>query len=360
MSNLQRDSAGLWAKQDKDAFLDYSIDWSDWLVAGDSISSSTWATDPDLTLNSAMLVGTKASVWVQGGVVNKWYAVTNTVVSAQGRRDQRTIRLFITNETDTGSSGSVVFPNRAQAIDSIRRDYLLVAGQTYLSGVQLEDEYIFDKLRAAESYVQHSLRCFLAPTVIVPDDAPQQELDALAASGVRFAQEAAYDYDPDFFKGERWGYIVAKQKPLVSVQSIKLAYPAPSSQVFQIPNEWIRLDRQYGHIRLVPAAMSFSAPLSAFIMQALGGGRTVPFMIQLRYTAGILDVNRDYPELMTTIKRLAVLNVLKDSFTPQSGSISADGLSQSLSADMDKYADSIDRTLDVVREQIHGIRMTVI
>ena len=360
MASLQRDSAGLWAQQDKDAFLDYTLDWSDWLIPGDTISTSTWSADAALTLNSAMFEGAKSSVWVQGGQPNTWYALVNTVTSAQGRRDQRTIRLFVTDEAYSAIGGTAVFPSRVQALDVFRRDNLMVAAQTYMAGVEFSDDYLFDKLRAAESYVQHAIRCYLAPTVIIPDDAPQSEVDALEAAGTRFAQEAAYDYDPEFFQGERWGYLVTKQRPLISVQSIKFAYPAPGSQVFEIPHEWIRLDRLYGHIRLVPASMAFSAPLSAYIMQALGGGRTVPFMIQVRYTAGIKDINSEYPELVTAIKRMAVLNVLKDSFTPQSGSISADGLSQSISADMDKYHDSIDKTLDVVRDAIHGIRMTVV
>lgn len=360
MGTVQKDNRGFWAEQDKDAFLDYSLDWSDWLEDGDTIVTSNWSADSALTLNSSSVSGGLTSVWIQGGVVNTWYAVTNTVTSDQGRHDQRTIRLFITNEADIVASGSAVFPNRVAALDSLRRDQLMLASQSFLAGVDLDGDFLWEKLRAAESLAQHTIRCYLAPTVIVPDDAPQSEIDALEAAGTRYAQESAYDYDPEFFQGEKWGYIVTKSKPLISVQSIKFAYPAPTNQVFQIPAEWIRMDRKYGHIRLVPAAQAFSAPLSAFLMQALGGGRTVPFMIQLRYTAGLRDVHSEYPELVTAIKRLAVLNILKDSFTPQSGSISADGLSQSVSADMDKYQDSIDRTFDTVRDAIHGIRFGVL
>lgn len=359
-NTIQKDKSGLWAEQDKDAFLDYSLDWSDWLVGTDAIATSTWAADAGLTLNTASVSGAVTSIWVQGGQVNTWYALTNTVVSTQGRRDQRTIRLFITNEVDTGPSGTAVFPHRMQALDEMRRDNLMLAGQTYLQGASFDDDYLFDKLRSAELYAQHSLRCYLAPTIIVPDDAPQSEIDALEAQGVRFAQEAAYDYNYDFFTGEKWGYIVTKSKPIISVQSLRLSYPTPNQQVFDIPKEWIRADRKYGHIRLVPNAMSFTTPVAAFLLNSISGGRTIPFMIQLRYTAGIKDVRAEYPELVTAIKRLAVLNVLKDSFTPQSGSISADGLSQSVSADMDKYQDSIDKIIDGVRDEIHGVRFTVI
>ena len=363
MATLQNDGKGLWAQQDKDAYLDYALDWSDWLAKapGDSINTSTWSADSELTLNTSAVDGAWTSVWVQGGVPNKWYALTNTVVSAPGgRRDQRTIRLFITNETDVVPSGTAVFPNRAKAIDDLRRDQLMVAGQTYLSGVEFSDDYLFDKLRAAEAYAQHSIRCYLAPTVIIPEEAPQSEIDALEAAGTRYAQEAAYDYDPDFFSGDKWGFVVTKSRPIISVQSMRFYYPAPTQQIWEIPHEWIRLDRKYGHIRLIPQAMSVSVPVAGFIMNALGGGKSIPFMIQIRYTAGIKDVHAEYPDLVTAIKRLAVLNILKDSFTPQSGSISADGLSQSVSADLDKYQDAVDKTLDTVRDSLHGIRTMVV
>jgi hypothetical protein len=350
-------------QQDKDAFLDYSLDWSDWLAQanGDTISTSVWASDAALTLNSESVSGAFTTVWVQGGLPNKWYAITNTVETTQGRRDQRTIRLFITDDTATATAvdGTACFPNRIDAIDALRRDNLLLAGQSYLAGVDLSDDLIFEKLRSAESQVQHHVRCYLAPTVIIPDDAPQSEIDALELASTRYAQEAAYDYDADFFSGDKWGYIVAKQKPLISVQSIKFAYPTPIGQVFELPTAWIRADKKYAHIRIVPTALSASVPMASFIMQSISGGRSIPFMIQLRYTAGIRDVHAEYPELVSAIKRLAVLNILKDSFTPQSGSISADGLSQSMSADMDKYQDSVDKTIDSVRDAIHGIRFAV-
>ena len=63
----------------------------------------------------------------------------------------------------------------------------------------------------------------------------------------------------------------------------------------------------------------------------------------------------------------AVLKILEDSFLPQSGSISADGLSQSLSVDMEKYHDMIDRTLNGgkgsnggLMTAIHGVRIGVL
>src|SRR3546814_15149872 len=80
-------------------------------------------------------------------------------------------------------------------------------------------------------------------------------------------------------------------------------------------------------------------------MQALGGGRTIPFMIQLTYVAGLANAARDYPDLLDVIKKKAVLKIVQDRYLPQSGSISADGLSQSVSVQMDQYQDVIDHAL---------------
>lgn len=252
-----------------------------------------------------------------------------------------------------------LFPVKADAVAALKAE-LSIGATAHIDLSGYSDDALYAKILAAESDASHQLRVFFEPTLIIPDDASQAEIDALDAAGTKYHQEAAYDYDPEFFRGEKWGYIVTKEKPIVAVHSIDFAYPAPTNQLFSIPQEWIRLDRKYGHIRLVPASMAFSAPLSAFIMQALGGGRTVPFMIRLRYTAGLKNAAQDYPELIDTIKKMATLRLLQSAFLPQSGSISADGLSQSSSVDLEKWHDGIQDKLADLRDQIHGIRMTVI
>ena len=72
------------------------------------------------------------------------------------------------------------------------------------------------------------------------------------------------------------------------------------------------------------------------------------------------------PEILDVIKKKAVLNVLADSYIPQSGSISADGLSQSMSMDISKYSDAIDDIINGPKgtngglmTRIHGIRSMV-
>lgn len=348
--------------QDRDAFLQHTIDWSDFGVA---IDTSSWATDPELTLSSGAVSGSQTSIWVQGGTPNKWYALTNTVINtATGKTDQKTIRLFITDDTATVTAidGSALFPNRRNAVDQLRRDGLMIAATNHFAGVDLDEDFIWNKLRAAESEVQHALRVPLTPTAFFPHTPSQAEIDAL--SGMPWSEDPAYDFDPEMFQGEQWGFIATRNKPLVSVQSLKFIYPANGGNVTEFPTEWLRLDKKYGQIRIVPTAGSLAA-FASVAMFAYSGQRLIPHMVHVTYVAGI-NAARDYPELIDAVKKLAVLKLIEDGFPGQSGSISADGLSQSISVDMDKYHESVDRILNGAKGNgglmaaIHGIRMAVL
>lgn len=232
--------------------------------------------------------------------------------------------------------------------------------EAYLPAEARTPEAFEQKLRAAEAEAERQLRVSFGPVVVLPEEAADAEIQALEAAGTRYRLEAAYDFEPAFWQGDRWGFIDLKQSPVISVEAIRFAYPDPLGSVFDVPIEWVRLDRKYGHVRLVPAAKQFTAPLSAFVMQALGAGRLVPFMVQVRYTAGIADAATDFPDLVDMVKKMAVLSLLQSAFLPSSGSISADGLSQSLGVDVKGWHDGIDRKMSELRDAIHGVRMTAL
>lgn len=254
---------------------------------------------------------------------------------------------------------SILFPDATAFLTSIKATMAFGMADN-INIAALPDADITAALEAAEAEASRRLRVLFQPTAIIPDDAAQTEIDSLVAAQTPYMQEASYDYDPDFFVGNRWGYIVLKERPVVSVQSIRFAYPAPTSSVFDIPNDWIRLDKRFGQIRLIPATQQFAAPLSAFVLQALGGGRTVPFMIQVRYTAGLTDPGANYPDLLDLVKKMTMYRLLLSAFLPASGSISADGLSQSSSFDYGKWEDALEAKFDNLRDAIHGPRLSVL
>lgn len=362
----------LWAEQDKDAVREYRFDLAGVLPAADPLAGVTWAVSPAgagaPVVSAAGVSGSKATIRLSGGAVKTWYAVTGTWATAGGLTDQFVLRLFIKEDAEAlASLGSALFPNRFTATARMRADRLVLLGQQLGlgGGAGFSDDYLWEKLQAAEAQVAHDLRVFLAPTRLFPEPPTEAQIAALA--GQRWAVDPAYDYEPDFFRDERWGYIVTRQKPIIAIERIRFVYPTPNIGLFEVPQDWIRLDRRYGHIRFVPASSSTIMPMGVFALQAFGGGRTLPFAIQVDYTAGLENAARDYPDLVDLVYRVAALRIVGDAMVPQSGSISADGLSQSMSIDMAKYHEEVDLLLNGPKGSngglmtaIHGVRGTVL
>lgn len=82
--------------KDPDATLDYSIDWSKWL-AGDTILTSEWSVPTGLTQVNVSNTTTKATVWLSGGSAGQSYTVTNRIITAGGRTDERSIIIRVEN-----------------------------------------------------------------------------------------------------------------------------------------------------------------------------------------------------------------------------------------------------------------------
>ena len=77
--------------------MDYAIEWGEWLGV-DTISESTWEAGDGITIASdpaPSSTGTRTTVWLSGGTVGESYDVTNHIVTAAGREDDRTIRIYV-------------------------------------------------------------------------------------------------------------------------------------------------------------------------------------------------------------------------------------------------------------------------
>jgi len=256
-----------------------------------------------------------------------------------------------------GGIASALFV-KDEVIEAVRRDRFLGTVSSLVDPSLFSDAYIWDKLLAAEADASRQLRVFLKPTYCLPFPVPQTDVNAVP-SGVPWVEEPGYDYEPDLFQGEGWGFLVARHKPIISVDYIQFAYPQPMNTVWNLPLEWLRLDKKYGHIRIVPAGTSYSAPFSAWMMQVLGGGRNIPQMIRIRYKAGLENAAVQYPDLVDMVMKMAVLRIIDDALPVSSESVSADGLSQSRSIDLSPYRDSIKSKMDTLMDAIHGVRAMV-
>lgn len=249
-------------------------------------------------------------------------------------------------------------------VDEVRRDRLMAAAAGVLQDVKISDDYIWDKIRAAESEISHSLRVPLVPTRFFPRQPTPEQLEAL--NGMAWEVEVGTDYDPSMFDRDKWGFIVTRQKPIISVEQMRFVYPTQDMGHFDIPLDWLTWDAKYGHIRIVPNSSAVLTSFSGFVLTNLIAGRVIPSMVQYIYTAGLVDVQRNYPELLDCIKKSAVCKIVADAYLPQSGSISADGLSESVSVDLAKYHEAIDHILNGppgsnggLMSKIHGVRIMV-
>lgn len=250
-------------------------------------------------------------------------------------------------------------------VNEMREDRLMAAAAGAVGSVTVSDEYLWDKVRAAESEISNRLRVPLVPTRYFPRDPTEQELSEL--DGMPYVVEPGNDYRPDMFDRDKWGTIVTRARPIIDVLSIKFSYPAEQVGFFEIPTDWVNVDRKYGVVRIVPTSNALITSINGMMLTAVARGRTIPSMIRMVYDAGLEDIENNYPELINLIKKLAVLKVIGDAFLPQSGSLSSDGHSQSISIDMEKYHDEIELALNGPKgsngglmARIHGIRMHVV
>lgn len=89
--------------KDPQAIIDYSIDWSDWLAAGDSLMTgspadgSQWIVPSDLTNEQDSNDSDSTTIWLSGGINGQNYTVTNRVTSTAGRMEDRSIQIMVRN-----------------------------------------------------------------------------------------------------------------------------------------------------------------------------------------------------------------------------------------------------------------------
>lgn len=106
MSNItgfRTDRSGAYIEHDPDSRLDYSLDWSEWLSSGDTLSASTW-TVSTITGDSAPItvesVNTNSNTGIttailSGGTAGNIYTVKCRITTGSGLIDERTFRLVV-------------------------------------------------------------------------------------------------------------------------------------------------------------------------------------------------------------------------------------------------------------------------
>ena len=83
--------------KDPDAVLDFHFDWSSWLASGETITTSQFICSAGITVQSNSSTGTNTTVWLAGGRAGQPYRVTNRITTNQGRTDDRSITVRVTD-----------------------------------------------------------------------------------------------------------------------------------------------------------------------------------------------------------------------------------------------------------------------
>lgn len=241
-----------------------------------------------------------------------------------------------------------LFPSDGAAVTALTARINLMRGQF---PIVPDPALLIEQLQAAEGEARRKLGIFLRPTEVFSVVAPAGEVAAL--EGKPYVIEPAYDMPPDWFQVGSFGMLKLNHPQVSKVTSLELRHPSYQAEAYKIPIEWVQLVGRAGLINVVAGgAGASSLPLNIFTLQAMGSGYTIPHMIRVRYTCGLTDEFK--PEVVKLVHRTAILSLLADAFTPQSGSISADGLSRSTSQDLSKHRGEIDDAFAGLRERIHG------
>jgi hypothetical protein len=82
--------------QTPNSVLDHTFDWTEWLDAlNDTISVSTWVVPSGLELEAETHNTKLTSAFISGGTLEETYIVTNHILTAGGREDERSFKLKI-------------------------------------------------------------------------------------------------------------------------------------------------------------------------------------------------------------------------------------------------------------------------
>jgi hypothetical protein len=80
--------------KDPNAVLDYVVNWATFLGV-DTIASDSWIVPSGITSVLETNTTTTSTIWLSGGTLNSKYRLTNRVVTAGGRTDDRSIYVLV-------------------------------------------------------------------------------------------------------------------------------------------------------------------------------------------------------------------------------------------------------------------------
>lgn len=101
VTGFEKDNEGLFIRKDTEAVLTYSLDWTDWLTNGETISANTYTVetisgDSDaLTKTAQSNTDYVTTVKLSGGTSGNIYKVYNEITTTGGLTERRYFRVRV-------------------------------------------------------------------------------------------------------------------------------------------------------------------------------------------------------------------------------------------------------------------------
>lgn len=222
-----------------------------------------------------------------------------------------------------------------------------------LPDIDYSDDYLWDKLQAAESDVRASLGVPLQPTEFFAGIVPTQAQIA-ALDGRPYQLESGLDLPSMRFGSFEQPAFRMRERPLLTVSSFGVYLPTQGAPVIPIDTQWLTLDQRGGIVSIVARFVGVAFQQSAVVANVFMAGTPLPGVVRVQYTAGMTPDHPQFKDVVDVTQRLAGVRLMQDAMTPQSGSISTDGMSESSSLDVAKFEDSVNATLSRLRDTILG------
>lgn len=185
------------------------------------------------------------------------------------------------------------------------------------------------------------------------------------------------DYDINDY--QHYNYLQLDNYPVISIEEFNVQYPTGQT-VVQYPNEWIRLNKEHGQIRIVPTAGTLSEILigqgGSYLPAIYNGLQNLPDLFEIRYTAGFENCNvpANIVDIIGMLASMGPFNIFGDLITGAgigNLSLSLDGLSQSITTTQSAmyggygsriiaYGKQIKESLKMLRNYYKGIRGVVV
>ena len=99
ITGYKRDNIGVYIPKDPKSNLDYTLDWNDWMPAGDSVASATvTATNTvgdstSLEVGSPTITNNQVTVDIAGGEGGQVYNIEFVITTSNGLIDSRNFRI---------------------------------------------------------------------------------------------------------------------------------------------------------------------------------------------------------------------------------------------------------------------------